>query len=263
LLDDVVALLHHRRYVVAGAGREIRTRYAGAAMGVVWHVLVPLVQIGVYFVVFSQFFLARPGAPTVGHYVIFMLCGILPWFAFTETVGSGAASLVARENYLRKLPIPEAVFVAETAAVASMTMALYLVALIVVAAGMGVPPAFSWLLVPIVLVLLLAFGFGIALIVAPLCILFRDLNQFVVIALQLWFWVTPVLYDTARLGPRLRRVVELNPVTTHVESLRALLIAGTVPAASAWAAMLLFAIVPILAGLAICRRVHSDLRDAI
>lgn len=263
MLDDVVALLHHRRYVVAGAGREIRTRYAGAAMGVVWHVLVPLVQIGVYFVVFSQFFLARPGAPTVGHYVIFMLCGILPWFAFTETVGSGAASLVARENYLRKLPIPEAVFVAETSAVASVTMALYMVALFVVAVSMGLVPAFSWLLVPVVLALLLAFGFGIALIVAPLCILFRDLAQLVGIGLQLWFWVTPILYDATRLGPGLRRVVELNPVTVHVESLRALLMAGTVPSGTAWAAMLSFAIVPVLAGLAICRRFHSDLRDAV
>ena len=263
MLDDVAALWRHRRYVAAGAGREIRTRYAGAAMGVVWHVLVPLVQIGVYFVVFSQFFLSRPGAPTVGHYALFMLCGILPWFAFTETVGSGAASLVARENYLRKLPIPEAVFVAETAAVASLNMLLYLVALLVIAASMGVPPAFSWLLVPIVLALLLAFGFGLALMTAPLCILFRDLGQLVVIGLQLWFWVTPILYDAARLGPRLRRAVELNPVTTHVESLRALLIAGTVPAASAWAAMLFYAVVPLLAGLAICRRFHSDLRDAV
>ena len=73
--------------------REVRRRYAGSGMGVVWHVLIPLVQIVVYFVVFSRFMGARGGEYSAGSYGLYLCAGILPWFAFLAWAVAAASTL--------------------------------------------------------------------------------------------------------------------------------------------------------------------------
>lgn len=261
--SGLASLWRYRRFIGAGALREIRVRYAGSAMGVLWHIFVPLVQIAVYFVLFSHFFAVRRGPAPALDYGVFMLAGILPWFSFADTVGQGAAALLSREGYLRKLPISEGVFVAQSAVVAAITMVLYVLVLTLVSLFAGVAPSWTWLLVPVVALLLLCFGFGLALMLAPLSILFRDLSPLVGIVLQLWFWITPILYDPSRLPPYLARVVWSNPVTLYIDALRGLLLSGALPPAGTWFAMVLLAAIPIGVGLDLCRRLHSDVRDAV
>jgi ABC-type polysaccharide/polyol phosphate export permease len=257
------SLWEHRSYVLAGAVREVRQRYAGSGMGVVWHVLIPLVQIAVYFVVFSRFMGARDATYTARTYGLFLCAGILPWFAFQDALARGAAALVANENYLKKLAIPEAVFVAQTVATSTLSLGLYLLALYGLAVAGGVPVRATWLLVPVVLVLVLAMGFGHALLLAPLCVFFRDVIQLVPIVLQVWFWLTPVVYARTSVGPLLQKVVAWNPPGAYLGAVRELLVSGTWPLFGEWAFMVALAVGLPWAGLAFLSRVSSDLRDAL
>ena len=257
-------LWSYRRYILAGALRDLKERYAGSGMGILWHVVTPLTQIAVYFVVFSRFMGGRSGSPySPEAYAVFLCAGILPWFVFAECVSRGTTSLLANEAYLKKLAIPEGVFVAQTVTTAGLTLGLYALALVAIAIATGTPPRPEWILIPAVLLLLLGLGFGLALILATVTVFFRDVTQIVAIVLQFWFWLTPIVYDETSLGPRLTEVMRWNPPTAYILAVRRLLLDGTIPAAGDWLWMAGLAVLLPALGASILQRLSSDLRDAL
>jgi lipopolysaccharide transport system permease protein len=258
------ALWAYRRYILAGALRELKQRYAGSAMGILWHVVTPLTQIAVYFVVFSRFMGEQVGGPySPEAYAVFLCAGILPWFVFAECVRSGTTALLSNEGYLKKLAIPEGVFVAQTVATSGLTLGLYALALMAIALTTGVPVHAAWVLIPAVLVLFLGLSFGLALILGTVAVFFRDVVQIVAIVLQFWFWLTPIVYHESSLGPRLTEVMRWNPPSAYIVAVRGLLIEGTVPSVADWLWMAGLAIVFTAVGASVLQRLSSDLRDAL
>ena len=258
------SLWSYRHYILTGALRELKQRYAGSGMGVLWHVVTPLTQIAVYFVVFSRFMGEQAGgAYSPEAYAVFLCSGILPWFVFAECVGKGTTALLANEGYLKKLAIPEVVFVAQTVATAGLTLCLYAVALLMIATATGVPPRAGWLLIPVVLLLFLGLGFGFALILGTVTVFFRDVTQIVGIVLQFWFWLTPIIYHETSLGPRLTEVMQWNPPTAYIVAVRRLLLEGALPTAGDWLWMAGLAVFLTAIGASILQRLSSDLRDAL
>jgi lipopolysaccharide transport system permease protein len=259
----LLALWRHRSFVLAGALHELKQRYAGSALGVLWHVVTPLAQILVYYAVFSRFMAARSDTPSGGAYALFLCAGILPWFVFAESVARGGGSLLANEGYLKKLAVPEAVFVARSVATSGLTLVLYVIALLAMALLSDVHPRAGWLLLPVVLALFVCFCFGVALVISVVTVFFRDVAQIVGIVLQFWFWLTPIVYHPTALGPRLNAVMDSNPVTPFILGVRGLLVQGASPGVGQWAWMTAWAVGLCLAGAAMLRRVRSDLRDAL
>jgi lipopolysaccharide transport system permease protein len=256
-------LWQHRRYILWGALVELRQRYAGSAIGIFWHVVTPLTQIVIYGIVFSQLLRERGGARGETHYSVFLCSGLLPWLVFADCVTRGSGILLASENYLKKLAIPEVVFVAQSVGTSALTLGIYGAALLIMAAVTGVPPTPAWFLLPVVLLLFMALCFGVALIFSTLAVFFRDVVQMTGIATQIWFWITPIVYDMSVLRPGLKRVVELNPPSTYIASIRDILLRGIPPSWEEWAWMLAFAIGFVVVGFLVLGRLRSDLRDAL
>lgn len=256
-------LWRHRQYVLTGALYELKRRYAGTGMGLVWHVVIPLVQVVVFLVVFSAL-LGRPGSDrSISGYAVFLCSGLLPWLVFADCVGRGSLSFLANENYLRKLAIPESVFAAQSVATGGYTLAFYSVILLVLALATGLHPRVSWLLLPAVLVLFLGLCFGITLVLATLTVFFRDLAPAVTILLQIWFWVTPVVYDRTALWPWMERLVAWNPPTAYIVSVRQLLLEGTAPGFGTWIWMAALSLGACALGASVVERLRSDIRDAL
>jgi lipopolysaccharide transport system permease protein len=258
------SLWSYRHYILTGAFRELKQRYAGSGMGILWHLVTPLTQIVVYFVVFSRFLGARGGgAYSAGTYGVFLCAGILPWFVFAECVSRGAFALLANESYLKKLAIPEAVFVAQTVATSGLTLGLYGVALVAMAMMNGIRAHLVWALIPLVLVLFLGLCFGLALILATVTVFFRDVTHILSIVLQFWFWLTPIVYDETSLGPKLTEVMRWNPPTAYILAVRRLLIRGLVPATGDWLWMIGLTLLFVALGASMLQRLSADLHDAL
>jgi lipopolysaccharide transport system permease protein len=256
-------LWRNRRYVFGGALRELRHRYAGTGMGLAWHVIVPLFQVAVYLVVFSALIGTPSGDRSVSGYSVFLCAGLLPWLVFAECVGRGSLALLANENYLKKLPIPDSVFVAQSIVTSGYTLALYAVLLTLLALATGVPLRWTWLLAAPVLLLFLGLCLGLTLTFATLTVFFRDVAQALTLLLQIWFWLTPVVYSPTILPPWLRRVVTWNPPSAYIAGVRGLLLEGRVPEWREWAWMATLALVACAVGASVLRGLHSDLRDAL
>ena len=112
----IVNLWRYRAYILKNALSDVRYRYAGSAMGIAWNVVTPLAQILIYSFVFSQIMVMRvAGLGPSASFTLYLCAGLLPWAAFSDCVMRGASAFLENAHYLKKLPIPEQVFVAKNA----------------------------------------------------------------------------------------------------------------------------------------------------
>lgn len=261
----MVGLWRYRRFVWETALSDLHDRYAGSGLGVLWNVLTPLAMLTLYTVIFAG--VLAPRLPLAGRgaeaFVLYLGSGFLPWGAFADGVTRGTQALVASASYLKKMPIPEQVFVAETAVAATLGMMISFVLLVGLALLLGRPPQWTWLLLPVIALVWQTFGFGLALLLAILNVFFRDTAQLLGVAFQIWMWSLPVVYVEEILPASYRQVLAFNPAYPFVRALRDLFLTGQLPDPLAWVGMLAWATAACALGFALLGRARTDVRDLL
>jgi ABC-type polysaccharide/polyol phosphate export permease len=257
-------LYHHRKYIWQNAWNDLRHRYAGSGMGVIWNIISPLAQILVYTVVFTKLMSIKlPDISSEFAFPLYLCSGFLPWIAFSECVLRGANSFLENANYLKKMPIPEQVFVAQTAMSATISLFISLGLLFALTVILRYPPTWFWLLLPLVAVLFQGFGFGLGLLLSSINVFFRDVGQILGIFLQIWMWMTPIVYSENILPEGLRTYLVFNPAYPFIRATRDVFLQGRLPEAWIWCVMFAWAFgVPIL-GYLVLRKLRPEIRDVL
>lgn len=226
--------------------REVRGKYKRTALGQLWSLVNPLALMAIYSLVFG-FFLrfgdaVPPGDPSgLDVFALWLLCALLPWLFLNGIINAGMGSLVADGNLIKKVWFPRAAIVIAVALSWMVTHAVEMAVLAVVlliAGAMVVP----WLpIVAVFMVLMLCFATGIALMLAVANVYFRDTQHFVSIGMQLWFYLTPIIYPYRLIADQaaelrsqgidlpIEFVYRLNPLERFVSVFRSLLYDTTWP----------------------------------
>jgi len=262
----MISLYRYRRYILANALSDIRHRYTGTGLGVFWNVINPLAQIAVYAIVFSQVMRARlPGGDASPYrWVLYLCCGLLPWVSFQECVMRGINSFLENATYLKKLPIPEQVFVARSAAAATMSLIITLLLLLSFAAVTQRPHwQWTWLAVPLVCIVWQAMGFGLGLLLGTINVFIRDVGPIVAVVFQIWMWTVPIIYLEDTLPPMFRQIILFNPPYPFVRALHDLMIYSALPPAWVWAAMLGWMVLFVVAGALVLNALRGEIRDVL
>jgi lipopolysaccharide transport system permease protein len=259
------SLWQYRQFVWETALGDFRYRYAGSRLGVFWNVAAPLALLAIYTVVFSGVLSPRLAGGRLAEalFPLYLGSGFLPWAAFTDCLTRGTNALVTNAAYLKKMPIPEQVFVAQTAASATLGMFISFALLVALALVLGHAPAATWLLLPAVGVLWQAFGFGLALLFGAFNVFFRDLAQVLGVVLQIWMWSLPVVYLEEVLPDAYRATLPFNPAYPFLVTLREVFLYDSTPAWWMWVAMAAWAIVAISVGHFAIRALRADIRDQV
>jgi lipopolysaccharide transport system permease protein len=262
--DVSTALYRYRSFIWQHAVADLRHRYAGTGMGVVWNVLHPLSLIVVYAVVFGTIMKTTIEAvPGKWGFPIYLCAGFFPWMAFAECMTRGATAFSGNAAYLKKLPVPEQVFVAQGVMASSLTLLIGFAVFIAIALPLGLRPRVYWLLVPIPIILLQIVGFGIGMIVATLNVFFTDVAQLLGVLLQILFWLTPIVYVVGQVPRSLRPILALNPATPAVEAVHDLLLWGRFPSPWMFAMLGAWAIVTTVCGYLLLGRLRGEIRDVL
>jgi ABC-type polysaccharide/polyol phosphate export permease len=260
----IVNLWRYRAYILKNALSDVRHRYAGSAMGIAWNVVTPLAQIVIYTFVFSQIMVTRGlGPSSPASFTLYLCAGLLPWAAFSDCVLRGANAFIENAHYLKKLPIPEQVFVAKNAAAATLFLGISMTLLGLVTLLAGGALSSAWLGVPLALLLFQGFGFGLGLFFGTLNVFVRDIGHALAIALSLWMWVTPIVYVEAILPERFRSLLAYNPAYPFIDAMHRMIVGGTWPPATQWTVMALSACMASAAGYLVLRGLRPELRDVL
>lgn len=197
---------------------DVKIKYKGSALGVLWSMVAPAMSIGIYFLVFQV--ILKNGVP---DYVVMLWAGMLVWQFFSAVVTNGTGIVVQRAGIVKKVAFPREILALSTVGTALVYFFLQFCVLGALMAILGHAPAWGdfWLLPLAFLgVLLLASALGILL--SAINVYFRDMQHLVEVGIFLWFWLTPVVYSFQRtvapmLGAKgLTWVYFLNPITPVV-----------------------------------------------
>lgn len=220
--------------------REVKGKYRRTFLGQLWSLINPLATMVVYTLVFL--FLLRfepePGDPSgVEGYPLWLMCAMLPWTFFTRVVNGGLTSVVSNANLIKKVYFPRMHLPLAIMASTSVTWALEMGVLALVMMFFGSMPL-PFIPVILVFMLLLAmFSVGFAMMLAIVNVHFRDTQHFVGIILQMWMFLTPIIYPltfveqrAAQVGSWVLDVYRLNPMERFVAVFRNLLYDNRLPA---------------------------------
>jgi lipopolysaccharide transport system permease protein len=243
--------------------RELRQKYKGSALGVLWYVVNPLVLMGAYYLMFGVIFqVAGPDQPQ--HYPLFLLVGLVVWMFFSQAVLSAAPSLLDQGALVRKARFPREAIPASVVTVQLVTFVALLALLTPITIAIrGTGPAL--LALPLVLACLFAFVLGFALAVSILHAYFRDVAPILSAALLPWFFLSPIFFDPEHLD-RLHNHTEavfvlewVNPVAPFIVAVRDVIYLGVLPSAAVLLYVLLAAAVALLGGRTLFRRLQGEL----
>ena len=259
------ALLHYQRFIWTRAMADLRHRYAGTGLGLVWNVVHPLAMIAIYSVIFTTIMPAPKleGIDSSFAYTLYLCSGLLPWLALAECVTRGTGAFIDNGPYLKKLPVPEQVFVAQSAASATLGLLVSFSLLIIISLALGLQPTWTWLLLPIPLAAMQIFGFGVGLVLGTLNVFLRDVGQLLTIGLQVAMWTVPIVYVADYLPAWLRGVMMFHPLMPILSAIRELFLYGTVPGATTWLLMAGWSLIAVILGAAVFSRLRTEIRDVL
>jgi lipopolysaccharide transport system permease protein len=224
------SLWQYRGYVGASVARELRLRYAGSALGALWQVLSPLSMIAIYTIVFSGLMKARlEGVGDAYAYTIYVCSGLLAWTMFAEILVRSQTMFLDNGNLLKKSSFPRSCVPAIIGASALASFAIVYSVFLALLALSGRWPGVVTIgaLVPLLLLALLGLAAGVFLGVVH--VFFRDVGQVLAIALQVWFWLTPIIYPVHILPPSYAKWIGINPVTPIVQALQTIFVGHAWP----------------------------------
>ena len=242
--------------------RDVQAKYRGSALGVAWTLANPVLLMAVYLLVFSVLWKTPFG--NEGHYALFLLVGLSAWIFFATSVQSASRSLLDNANLIRKTRFPRQLVPLSVVATHLISFGVMLGALLVL--NFALLPrvrATEWLALPIGVALVAITG-GLALAIASLNVLFRDIEFLVAALLLPLFFLTPVLYPLSDQQIASRQwVVDLihwaNPLSPPIEALHAVLFYGNLPTAGDT----IYTIAAALLALALGARVFMRVDDEI
>jgi ABC-type polysaccharide/polyol phosphate export permease len=229
-------LIRYRELFASLFRRDLRAKYKGSVLGLVWTLLHPLVLMAVYLLVFS--FLWRVAEVGSGDYWLFLLCALPAWVFFATAVQASSRSLLENANLIRKVRFPRQLVPLSIVGTNLVSFAVML-AVVIVLSLVAEPAARSTVLLALPLGALFAcIVAGVALAVASLNALYRDVEHLLAALLLPWFFLTPVLYSLDQLpGVDQYPLADfalhwVNFLTPPIEAMRAVLFFGDAPAVS-------------------------------
>jgi lipopolysaccharide transport system permease protein len=219
-------LRDRREVALVLALRELKLRYKQTLLGVAWVVVQPLAGV----VVFSVLFGTVADLPSDGlPYPVFVFSGLLIWSYFQASVAGATQSLVESRELVTKIYFPRLLVPLAAVLPRLIDLGLALVVLAGVMIVYGVAPSPAIVLFPVVLALTITFTLGVGLWLSAFHVRFRDAGVAITFVLQLWLYLSPVVFPSSLAEGWLRVLLSVNPVTGLVDLARWTLVAGKAP----------------------------------
>ena len=223
-------LREHRDLIRSLVKRDLTSRYKGSVMGLGWTILTPAVQIVIFTVIFSGIFSAKFGDQG-GHlrFAVYLLCGMLPWIAFSDGVLRSTTALTDNVNLVRRVVFPLEALPVNLALSALVQQLLGTVVLLAATLLMQQTLHLTAFWLPVLLIPQLLATIGLGWLMASLGVFIRDMAQVNQLALQACMYLTPILYPESLVPPNYRWLVDWNPMAPLIRSYRQILLEGQPP----------------------------------
>jgi lipopolysaccharide transport system permease protein len=201
--------------------RNVKVRYKQTVLGASWAIIQPFFTM----VVFTLFFGRLAKMPSDGiPYPVFSYSALLPWTYFATSLNLSGNSLVANQNLITKVYFPRVTIPASYALSGLVDLGIASIVLLGMMAYYRIALTWGLLLMPLLVIPLMLLVLGVGMIFSSLNVKYRDIKHVLPFIIQIWLFVTPVIYPTSIIPERFRVLIALNPTVGLIEAFRASLL---------------------------------------
>ena len=255
-------LYMYRELLKSNVKKDIRGKYKGSFLGVLWSFVSPLLMTLVYALVFP--FLMR--GSQYDSYTTFLVIGILPWTWFTTAISQGTYCILGNAGIIKKVYFPREIL---PISVVTSGMVNYLIQCIIILIFMaiyGMPFTGNIAFLPLIMIVQFLFTLGIILITGAINVYVRDLEYIINFIIQLCFYGTPILYDISMFAAAPRwayTIMSWNPMAVIIGSYRDIFYWGHLPHIKSLLVVGAASLLLVIIGLAIFKRLSKGFAEEV
>ncbi|HEX4521414.1 MAG TPA: ABC transporter permease [Gaiellaceae bacterium] len=199
--------------------RDVKVRYKQTVLGVLWAVLQPLLMMLIFVLLLGRVAGLKSQTPGV-PYPLIVFAGLTPWTLFSAGISAAAVVLVTSANLVTKVYFPRLILPIASAGSYLVDLLLSLVVLLGLMAVYGIYPTWRIVVLPGLILLTLIAAIGIGTWLTALNARYRDVRYVVPFMVQIWLFLSPIAYTTARVPEEYRWLYDLNPMVAVIEGFR-------------------------------------------
>lgn len=246
------------------AKRDFKERYVGTGLGQVWYILSPIITIFIYTVIFSDFMKMKLDIVDNSYsYSIYLVPGLLAWTSFSTIIMRLNGSLLEKANLIKKINVPA--FVYQLSIIITefgiLILSYFLALIFLLLVNQPITVTFFYLIPILFLQTLFAFSLGV--IFSLFTPFFKDLREAVPIIVQLWFWMTPIIYMKEMIAGKYPVLLTINPFFYFVQIYQDIFLYSKAPSFEALFSILLITFIPLVFAAYLYKKMIGTIKDII
>ena len=249
----------YREMIFSLVRRDLKGRYKGSALGFLWTFINPLLQLGVYTMVFSV--IMRSG---IEDYYLFLFVALIPWIFFSTSLSGGSSCIWAQQDIVKKIYFPREVlpiaFV--TSQFVNMLLSFLVVFAVLILSGKGLNPI-ALLSLPVVMAVEYILALSAAMLSSAVTVYLRDVEYILGIVTMAWQFLTPVMYSLDQVPQEIAWVFNLNPMTPVIIAYRDILYYGVIPKLETLIQAVIFGVFVLLVGILVFGRLKRHFAEEL
>jgi lipopolysaccharide transport system permease protein len=226
MFSHLKELIRYRELLGQWVMRNIKVRYKQSLLGVTWAILQPLSATVIMAIVFSRFI--RVSTDGIPH-PIFYYSAMLPWTFSASSISFGTSCLINNMNLVTKIYFPREILPISAVLASFVDFSIASVIFIGMIVLYQVPVGLSWLWAPVLLLIQVMLTLGIVLFASALNVFYRDIRFVVPLGMQLWMYLTPIIYPLTLVPERFHALYMLNPMAGLIDSYRRIILQARSP----------------------------------
>ena len=252
-------LYQYREMIRSLIYRDLRGRYKGSVLGFLWTFLNPLLQLGVYTIVFSS--IMRMG---IDDYYLFLFVALIPWMFCATSIVGGSTCILANQNLVTKIYFPREVLplAIVTSNFINMLYCFVIVLGVVILCSSKIN-FIAWIYLPLIAVLEYILVLGLTFFFSSITVYLRDLQHILGVVTLGWQFLTPVMYSIDMVPHEYLTFFNLNPMTPIITAYRDILYYGKIPHIETLCSAFIFSIITLILGFMVFNRLKRRFAEEL
>jgi len=243
-MNTLKEIYAYREMIFSLVRRDLQGRYKGSVLGFLWTFLNPLLQLGVYTLVFSV--IMRNG---IEDFYLFLFVALVPWIFFSTSVAGGSSCIWAQQEMVKKIYFPREVLPISyvTSQFVNMLLSFLVIFAVLIVTGKGIN-IIAILYLPLIMIVEYLLALSAALLSSSITVYLRDVEYLLGIVTMAWQFLTPVMYSVEQVPEKLRVFFMLNPMTPVIIAYRDILYYKRVPEMGTLLSAVIFGLIMLFIG---------------
>ena len=251
-------LYNYRELLKSNVKKEIRGKYKGSFLGVLWSFINPLLQVAVYAIVFPYIMRVQ-----TDNYLIYLIIGIIPWTFFTTVINQGMITVRINAGIIKKVYFPREILPISVAVsgLINFLISCIIILLFCIFGGVGI----SWhlILLPFIAIIQFVLTLGIVFALSAINVYIKDTEYLIAFVLNMLFYATPILYESTLFPESIRFILYLNPMTQVVEYYRNIFLYHQLPDLGGFIYLVIISFILLGVGILIFRKLEKGFAEEV